>query len=427
MAEKTIGRQPAKGRPLKRKPDTIFKNFFHSGSIDVIFCCFVILLFAFGIIMMYSASYAYAAKNAKSGASAYFMRQLFFGILGFIAMFFISKVDYRILNSALTPFVAVPITLILLLIALVTNRGESIKRWIEVGPVQFQPSEIAKFVLILFMAYLLCILYEPLRSEKGKPVLPKRGRLTTPEKILFGFVDTPFKSTVVLAAAVVIFFAFVIVGKHLSASIMIFTVGVLMMWIGGVPKKYFAAVGVAALIVGAIVIIKPEVLKLFSDYAYERVAVWKAKETVGSTTYWQTKNGLLAIGSGGPFGLGFGNSKQKLLYVPEPQNDFIFTIVCEELGFVGAMVVIILFAILIVRGFMIATKTTDYFGALLVIGIMMQIGVQVILNIAVVTDTIPNTGVPLPFFSYGGTSLFILLCEMGVVLSVSRRSYLEKE
>lgn len=424
MAEAAKRRLPVRGSsPAKteKKP-----RFFQSGSIDVIFCCFVMIIFAFGLIMMYSASYAYASKN-ESSASHYFIRQLIFGLMGFAAMFFISKVDYRILNSWLTPFVAVPGSLFLLVLALFMNRGESIKRWVRIGPVQFQPSEIAKFVIILFMAYLLCILYEPMRSEKGKPVKPKRARLTTIEKVFFNFIDTPFKSAVVLAGAVFIFFAFVIIGKHLSGSILVFSIGLSMMWVGGVKKKYFAIALAAIAVVVIAVIIKPEILKLFSDYAYERVAVWKEKQTVGATTYWQTENGLVAIGSGGPFGLGFGNSKQKLLYVPEPQNDYIFSIICEELGFVGAMIVIILFALLIVRGFMIATRTTDYFGSLLIIGIMMQIGLQVILNIAVVTDTMPNTGVPLPFFSYGGTSLFILLCEMGVVLSVSRRSYLDKE
>ena len=153
---------------------------------------------------------------------------------------------------------------------------------------------------------------------------------------------------------------------------------------------------------------------------------WKTGESYGNTTRWQTEQGLLAIGSGGPFGVGFGNSKQKQLYIPEPQNDFIFAVICEELGFFGALVVVLLFAALICRGFIIATKTKDLFGALLVSGIMMQLGFQVILNIAVVTDTIPNTGIALPFFSYGGTALIILFCEMGVVLSVSRTCRLEK-
>ncbi|MDO4380965.1 MAG: FtsW/RodA/SpoVE family cell cycle protein, partial [Clostridia bacterium] len=212
----------------------------------------------------------------------------------------------------------------------------------------------------------------------------------------------------------------------LSCTILLFCMGVSMMWLGGVKKKWFALLGVAAaLLIGYVVFINPEFVKSFSTYAYERIMTWKLGEDYGNTTRWQTEQGLLAIGSGGPFGVGFGNSKQKQLYIPEPQNDFIFSVVCEELGFVGAAIVILLFAALICRGFMIATKSKDLFGALLVIGVMMQLGFQVILNIAVVTDTIPNTGIALPFFSYGGTALVILLCEMGVVLSVSRRCRLE--
>ena len=200
-----------------------------------------------------------------------------------------------------------------------------------------------------------------------------------------------------------------------------------MMWLGGVDKKWFVLLGVgAAVVIVYVVFINPEFVKSFSTYAYERIMTWKTGESFGRTTRWQTEQGLLAIGSGGPFGVGFGNSKQKQLYIPEPQNDFIFAVICEELGFIGALIVVLLFAALICRGFIIATKTKDLFGALLVTGIMMQLGFQVILNIAVVTDTIPNTGIALPFFSYGGTALVILLCEMGVVLSVSRTCRIEK-
>lgn len=403
-----------------------FRKLFHVGSIDAIFCCFVLILFGFGLVMMYSASYAYAGAHASS-TSYYFKRQLFWGILGFIAMFIVSRVDYRILNSWFTPYVIIPVSVLFMIVAMVVNRGESIKRWIQIGPVSFQPSELMKFVVVLTMAYVICILSDTLKAEKNKCVTPKRSRLTKPEKIIYYFVDTPAKSGVFMLVVVGMFTLLVLAGKHLSGAILVCLIGISMMWVGGAPKWLMGVIGACAVVAVAVVVLKPEALKLFSDYAYERVAVWKAKATVGKTTYWQTWQGLLAIGSGGPFGLGFGNSKQKLLYVPEPQNDYVFSIVCEELGFVGALIVLLLFAMLIVRGFMIAAKTTDYFGALLVIGIMMQVGLQVVLNIAVVTDTIPNTGVPFPFFSYGGSALFILLCEMGVVLSVSRRSYLDKE
>ena len=194
-----------------------------------------------------------------------------------------------------------------------------------------------------------------------------------------------------------------------------------MMWVGGVKKKWFVILGIIVAVAVIVVYLKPDVLKLMRGFGYDRVMVWKTKEASGDADNWQTRQSLLAIGSGGPFGVGFGNSKQKYLYIPEPQNDFIFAVVVEELGYIGGTLIILLFAALVCRGFMIATRTRDLFGALLVIGIVMQVALQVILNIAVVTDTIPNTGIGLPFFSYGGTALFFMLCEMGVVLSVSRR------
>lgn len=416
-------RKAAVNPPKKKKSE--IKKLFHIGSIDVIFCCIVFLLFAFGLVMMYSASYAFAAAQEGS-ANAYLIKQLVFGLLGIVAMFVVSFVDYRIFNSWFTPFIVAPVSLLLLLAAFVQNRGSSIKRWLSLGPVGFQPSEIAKLALILLMSYMICILSQTLSAKKGQKIVAKRSGLTNVEKVIYYYVNTPFKATVLLSAVIMVFSAFVIIGKHLSGTILIFLIGVSMLWLGGVPKKYFALLGAGVAAAVVIVMIKPDVLKLFSDYAYERIMVWKTKGTYGSTTYWQTEQGLLAIGSGGFFGLGLGNSKQKLLYVPEPQNDFIFTIICEELGVVGAAAVIILFAVLIIRGFMIAVRVKDYFGSLLVCGIMMQIGLQVLLNIAVVTDSIPNTGISLPFFSYGGTSLFILFVEMGLVLSVSRKSYIEK-
>ena len=416
-------RKAAVNPPKKKKSE--IKKLFHIGSIDVIFCCIVFLLFAFGLVMMYSASYAFAAAQEGS-ANAYLIKQLVFGLLGIVAMFVVSFVDYRIFNSWFTPFIVAPVSLLLLLAAFVQNRGSSIKRWLSLGPVGFQPSEIAKLALILLMSYMICILSQTLSAKKGQKIVAKRSGLTNVEKVIYYYVNTPFKATVLLSAVIMVFSAFVIIGKHLSGKILIFLIGVSMLWLGGVPKKYFALLGAGVAAAVVIVMIKPDVLKLFSDYAYERIMVWKTKGTYGSTTYWQTEQGLLAIGSGGFFGLGLGNSKQKLLYVPEPQNDFIFTIICEELGVVGAAAVIILFAVLIIRGFMIAVRVKDYFGSLLVCGIMMQIGLQVLLNIAVVTDSIPNTGISLPFFSYGGTSLFILFVEMGLVLSVSRKSYIEK-
>ena len=420
---KKTGRMPA--APLEKKgKQSLFKNFFHSGRIDVAFCCLVMILFAFGITMMYSAGYAYASAY-RSSANEFFFNQLKWGLLGFAAMALISKIDYKILNGILTP-IAFVLMIMILAYALISNRGADTKRWIYIGSFQFQPSELAKFVLILVMAYMICILYKPLNAEKGKRATPAIRRLTTPEKLLFGFIDTNFKSTVALAAVVVIFCGFVMLESHLSCTILLFFLGVAMMWLGGVDKKWFVLLFALMAVAVVVVVYKPDLIENLPGNGYARIMTWKTKTDFKGTTRWQTEQGLYAIGSGGPFGVGFGKSRQKQLFIPEPQNDFIFAVLCEELGFFGAAVMIILFAALIFRGFAIATKTKDLFGALLVMGIMMQLGIQVVLNIAVVTDVIPNTGIALPFFSYGGTAMFVLLCEMGVVLSVSRTSRLEE-
>lgn len=403
-----------------------FKKLFHAGSIDAIFCCLVIMLFGIGLVMMYSASYAYAGAYAPS-TSYYFIRQLLFGLFGIFVMIVVSRIDYRILNGPLTPCFVIPFSVALMVYAMFFNEGESIKRWIQIGPIKFQPSEIMKFVTILTLAYVGSILSDTLKAKKGTAVTPKRSRLTKSEQIIYYFVDTPMKAGFFMLCIVGIYTLLVLLGKHLSGAILVCFIGLSMLILAGVPTKLMAGIGALGVGGVALVVAKPQILELFSTYAVERVMVWKTKAAYGSTTYWQTQQGLYAVGSGGPFGLGYGNSKQKLLYVPEPQNDYVFAITCEELGFFGALIILILFALLIVRGFMIAAKSTDYFGALLVIGIMMQVGFQVILNIAVITDLIPNTGMPFPFFSYGGTALVVLLAEMGVVLSVSRRSYLDKE
>lgn len=405
---------------------SFIKRAFHTGGIDAIFCCLVMIIFTFGIIMMYSASYAYANANASS-PDAYFKSQLVWGAIGFAAMVIISKVDYRMLNSFATPVIFVGM-IGLLGLTLIVNAGKSVKRWINLGFGQFQPSEISKFVLILTMAYLICIFYKPLHTEKGKRAMPSIGRLTRPEQVLFGFFDTKLKCTFALAFTVIIFCGLVALESHLSCTILLFCMGVSMMWLAGVDKKWFALLGIFVVIAVVYVVwIDTDVLQKLGGFGYDRVLTWKTKQDTPGATRWQTEQGLLAIGSGGPFGVGFGNSKQKQLYIPEPQNDFIFAVICEELGFFGAAVVVLLFAALICRGFVIATKAKDVFGALLVTGIMMQIGLQVTMNIAVVTDTIPNTGIALPFFSYGGTALVIMFAEMGVVLSVSKNGRLEKQ
>ena len=410
-------------RPVRaaKRGESAFSKLFHTGGVDIPFLCLVFILFAVGITMMYSASYVYA-QNKTGNPNYYFFRQLIWGVVGFAAMWLISKIDYRILNSALAP-VACVLTVLLLIATFAINvyQHNEVKRWIQIGSFQFQPSEIAKFVLVLTMSYLICIFYRVMPADPRRRTVPRIARLTRPEQALLSYFDTNFKCTVLLAFVVAMFCVLILIESHLSCTILMFLMGISMMWVGGVKKKWFVVLAIAVGAAFILVYLKPELLKSISTFGYGRVMVWKTKEAVPGVDNWQTRQGLLAIGSGGPFGVGFGNSKQKYLYIPEPQNDFIFAVVVEELGYVGGTLIILLFAALVCRGFMIATKTRDLFGALLVIGIVMQVALQVILNIAVVTDTIPNTGIGLPFFSYGGTALFFMLCEMGVVLSVSRR------
>jgi cell division protein FtsW len=222
----------------------------------------------------------------------------------------------------------------------------------------------------------------------------------------------------------------IVAEHHLSATILTFLIGVVLMYVGGAPPKIFViAASLAGLLILALVLFPEQILQLFRslpDYMSGRIIAWLDKDYSPLDARWQTNQSLYAIGSGGMLGSGIGNSRQKYMYVSEPQNDFVFAIVCEELGFIGAALIIALFILFVWRGFIIAMRAPDRFGTLLTIGLVFQVGLQAALNIAVVTDTIPNTGISLPFFSYGGTALMMLLFEMGVVLSVSRATSFRK-
>lgn len=414
---------------IKKSKSNIRTNFIQQGSFDVVFACIVLLLFTVGIIAMYSASYAYANYN-RGNSNEFFFSQLQNAAVGFVAMAVLSKIDYKIYNGRFALF-AYFATVAVLVLTLVVNIGSDAEtsRWLYIGPIQVQPSEFAKFTLIVVMSYMICVMKNALRAPKNKvgKFTPERDGLTNFEKKIFSFARTPFTACVLLAVVAVSYFGLVLLEKHYSAAILLMLMAIAMTWLSGTRKAYFAAVFGAIAAVVAFVIIKPEILEGFG-FAASRIMCWLDKDNPAYIeNRRQTVNGLYAIGSGGLFGVGLGNSKQKQLYIPEPQNDFVFPVFCEEFGFIGAAIVIILFAALICRGFVIAAKCKNYFGSLLVIGIMIQIALQVIINISVVTDLIPNTGMALPFFSYGGTALLVLLCEMGIVLSVSRDSNVEKE
>ena len=414
---------------VKEKIRYLYEGYVIRGSFDFVFLCCVLLLFTIGIIMMFSAGYVYAEYN-KGNATIFFTSQLEKAVLGFAAMIILSKIDYRIFNSFLTIIVNIA-AVGLLLYALIANVGsgdQDTSRWVSILGIQFQPSELAKFAIILLMSYLMCLFQAQLRAPKNKVAVLnfERDNLPKYERYLFKHVRGQKAACTVLAVSVGFYCGLVLLEKHYSAAILIMLMGIAMLWLSGTRGIYFAIVLSLIGAVVALVLLKPDILSGFG-FAESRIMAFLDKsnpEYIDARR--QTVNGLYAIGSGGLFGVGLGNSKQKQLYIAEPHNDFIFPVVIEELGFIGAAFILCLFAFLIYRGYKIAVRCKDYFGSLLVMGIMIQIALQVIINIAVITDMIPNTGMALPFFSFGGTAIIVLLAEMGVVLSVSRNSSISK-
>lgn len=414
---------------VKDKLRYLYDGYVIRGSFDFVFLCCVLLLFTIGIIMMFSAGYVYAEYN-KGNATIFFTSQLEKAVLGFATMIVLSKIDYRIFNSFLTIIVNIA-AVGLLFYALIANVGsgdQDTSRWVSILGIQFQPSELAKFAIILLMSYLMCVFQAQLRAPAGKKAVLnfERDKLPKYERYLFKHVRGQVAACTVLALSVGFYCGLVLLEKHYSAAILIMLMGIAMLWLSGTRGIYFTIVLSLIGAVVALVLLKPEILSGFG-FAESRIMAFLDKanpEYIDARR--QTVNGLYAIGSGGLFGVGLGNSKQKQLYIAEPHNDFIFPVVVEELGFIGAAFILCLFAFLIYRGYKIAVRCKDYFGSLLVMGIMIQIALQVIINIAVITDMIPNTGMALPFFSFGGTAIIVLLAEMGVVLSVSRNSSISK-
>ena len=355
----------------------------------------VLLLLTSGLIALFSASYATAYYN-EGNSFAFISRQLLWASIGVALMLIISHIDYRIFHRL--AFLIMLASIVLLVIVLFMPEVKGCKRWIFIGSsINIQPSEIAKFAVIIFFAQLIVVLGE----EKMKT---------------FRYGVLPFMAVLGIVGVLMV------LEPHLSGTIIIMSIGMSLMLVGGTKLKWFAIGGgfVAAAVI--VVILTPNLIA----YAQDRIEFWIHPESDPLGQGFQTLQSLYAIGSGGLLGLGLGNSRQKYMYLPESENDFVFSIWCEELGFVGAALVIILFALLIWRGFVVAMKAKDKFGCLIAVGLTVQIGLQALLNIAVVTNTIPNTGISLPFFSYGGSSLLMLLAQMGVLLSISRHSNIEK-
>ena len=370
-------------------------NFFNTdGKMDITFLSLVLILLTIGLVMLFSASYAFSYEN-YGNSYRFIARQGVFAVAGVAIMLFVSKINYKVYRKFAWVFYAVIMVILgVLLLMPPMISGMDVKRWLVIGPINFQPSELAKFAVILLLSSLIAANYKLM----GK----------------FGFV-------IFLLVLIGVPCGLIVLEPHLSATVLVFCIGIVLLIVGGLAKRYiFAGVGIGVVGVAGLIISGAV------SYASDRIQYWLNPWLDPSGKGFQTIQSLLAIGSGGIWGRGIGQSRQKHLWVPEPHNDFIFSIVCEELGLIGAMVIIILFCLLVWRGFTIAMKANDKFASLMAIGLTFQVGLQALLNIWVVTNTIPNTGISLPFFSYGGTSLLILLTEMGIVLSISRSSNLDK-
>jgi len=364
------------------------------GPVDLPFCLLVLLLTAIGLVMLLSASFpsAYNEDRTNNNPMYYFIRQGIFAIMGIAAMLFVGKINYQRFRGAAKGLLYVAILLLVLVVIpgnplAVTSHNAT--RWLGVGPLTFQPSEIAKMAIILYFS-------DTISRKKDKMRTTRYG--VVPYLLVMGVI------------------AFLMMLEpHLSGTVLILGTGAVLMLVGGIR---WAWVGAAVGFVGAIAGL---MITGVITYGQSRIAMWQDPFIDAQGDGYQLAQSLISIGSGGLLGVGLGKSRQKFLYLPEEHNDFIFAIICEELGLIGASIIMLLFAALILRGYWIALHARDRFGSLLVVGVTTLFGMQVFLNIAVVTGLLPTTGISLPFFSYGGTALLMQLAEMGVVLSVSRQ------
>ncbi len=388
---------------------------FCTDSLDRPMLIIVLMLVAFGSIMVFSASYAYA--YSRYGDSAYFIKkQLLFVMIGIVGMIAVSYLNYKVIKIMSLPIYGVALIL-LLLVLVIGVAAQSAQRWLFIGPISLQPSEIMKFALVLAMAWYGDIykkkIHDPNQTFKERTV------------------NTLLKPAVFIVIAA----GAIMLENHVSGTLIVCLIGAICLWALGCEKKWFIALGGAGFaIVGIVLLIvwfKDQPWNKIDDmipaYVVKRIDMWLRPEnyTLLDDT-WQTVQGKYAVGSGGFFGAGFGQSYQKHLFVSQPQNDFIYAIVCEELGFVGAVGLIVLYLVFVYRGLVIASRAPDIYSSIAATGIVGHVGIQALLNMLVVTGVFPNTGISLPFISYGGSSLVMLMAEMGILLSISRAAKVEK-
>jgi len=357
------------------------------GSFDLPFFVLTLLLLTIGVIMVLSSSFARAYAQGKS-PTYYFVRQAAFAVAGVVAMILLSKV--RMVTYRRLSLLVLGVSIFLLAVVWIPHIGTRVngaRRWLSLGFTTFQPSEIAKIAVVLFFSSMICTYKEQMQT--------------------FRYGVVPFMVVTVIIVGLLM------LEPHLSASIIIMALAIVMMFVGGIKLSYLL-VGMGS--AGALLLIASK----FVPYVHKRIVSWRDPFADTSAAGYQIVQSLYSIGSGGFLGLGLGQSRQKYLYLPEEHNDYIFSIVCEELGYVGAIAILILFALLICRGYWIAAHSPDRYSFLVGIGITTLLSIQVFLNIAVVTNLIPCTGISLPFFSYGGTALLMQLGEMGIILSISR-------
>ncbi len=364
------------------------------GPIDMPYLLLVLALLGVGLLMLFSASFP-SAYYEKGDPTYYLVRQGVFAVIGIAAMFVIGKINYERYRAVakLALFVSIMLLILVLIPGIGTGKlTHGAQRWIRItSSFQFQPSELAKVGIILYFA-------DSISKKKDKMATLRYGII--PYAAILGCIGFLMYKE-----------------PHFSGLVLLLGIGAVMMYVGGI-RNYWVLVGFALVALVAYAFAAGLI-----TYNSSRIAIWldPLNEEWMQGDGYQIRQALLAIGSGGLFGVGLGKSRQKFLFLPEEHNDFIFAIICEELGLVGATIIMAMFALLIIRGYWIALHARDRFGSLLAVGVTTQIALQVFLNIAVVTNLIPNTGISLPFFSYGGTALAVQLAEVGIVLSVSRQ------